>query len=145
MKKKPFERFLITVDFKNRFETAEYIVSFSVVCVNLCTGIDVSADLLFFEDSDYQELDVDYGVGLYGGMQDNMESSITFGIKDGVVGNKYKITVKVFTDIGNKLEEDVILEIISQNNNCCSQCCCRSSCSYIEFYNAIGSKGFMNQ
>lgn len=111
--KKGYEEFLITIDFEDRFEILESITSSSFVCVNLCTGagIDESSSLLFYEDSVYQAVDVAYGDGRYGGIPDNTLFSITFGIKDGVVGNKYKITVKVTTNLGNVYEEDVILEI----------------------------------
>lgn len=109
--KKAFEEFLITIDFEDRFEIFETIASFSVVCVNLCTGIDESSSLLFYEDSVYQAIDVAYGEGRYGGVPDNAKSSVTFGIRNGVVGNKYKITAKVVTNIGNTYEEDIVLEI----------------------------------
>lgn len=111
--KKEYEEFLITIDFGERFEILESITSFSVVCVNLCTGVDESSSLLFYEDSVYQATDVAYGEGRYGGIPDNAESSVTFGIKNGVVGNNYKVTVKLVTNLGNKLENDITLKIVS--------------------------------
>ncbi|MCR4293623.1 MAG: hypothetical protein NUV76_12190 [Candidatus Kuenenia sp.] len=112
--KKEYEEFLIIIDFEDRFEILETIASFSVVCVNLCTGIDESASLIFFEDSVYQATDVAYGEGRYGGIPDNLSFLTVFGIKNGILGNKYKITVKATTNLGNLYEEDIVLEVIER-------------------------------
>mgnify|MGYP001561477396 CR=1 FL=1 len=112
MNKKEYEEFLITIDFGDRFGILESISSFSVVCINLHTGNDESDSILFTEDSVYQDTDIGYGEERYGGLPDNSESSVTFGIKNGVVGNKYKVTVKATTNIGNLIEEDILLEIV---------------------------------
>ena len=114
--KKEFEEFLIIIDFEDRFEILETIASFSVVCVNLCTGIDESASLIFFEDSVYQAVDVAYGDGRYGGIPDNLSFWTVFGIKNGVLGNKYKITVKATTNLGNLIEEDIVLKIVESTD-----------------------------
>ena len=110
--KKEDEEFLIIIDFEDSFEILESIISFSVVCINLCTGIDESASLIFLEDSVYQAPDVAYGEGRYGGIPDNLLFLTVFGIKNGVLGNKYKITVKATTNLGNLIEEDIVLEVI---------------------------------
>lgn len=109
--KRVYEEFLITIDFGDRFQVLESIASFSVVCVNLCTNT-AEPSLLFYEDSVYQAEDVAYGEGRYGGVPDNMVSSVTFGIANGIVGNKYKITAVLTTNLGSVYEEDVILEVI---------------------------------
>lgn len=109
--KKEFESFLITMDFEDRFEILESIVSFLVTCSNSCNGIDASDSVLFFEDSVYQAVDTFYGDGRYGGVFDNTKSSVTFGIINGIVGNKYKITTRLTTNLGNAYEEDIVLEI----------------------------------
>lgn len=111
--KKEFEEFLITMDFEDRFEILEYISSFSVVCINLSTGENVSNSLLFLEDSFYQDIDIVYGEGRYGGMPDNALYSTTFGVRNGVQNLKYKITIKTITTLGNIYEEDIILTIIN--------------------------------
>lgn len=112
--KKEYEEFLIILDFKDRLEILETIASFSVVCINLCTNIDESSTMLFFEDSVYQAVDVAYGEGRYGGIPDNLSFLTIFGIKNGVLGNKYKITVKATTNLGNLIEEDIVLEIVER-------------------------------
>ena len=114
VKKKEYEEFLIIINFEDRLEILETIASFSVICVNLCTGIDESSSLLFFEDSVYQAVDVAYGEGRYGGIPDNLLFSTIFGIKSGVLGNKYKITVKATTNLGNLVEEDIVLEVVER-------------------------------
>lgn len=104
--KKPSEAFLVTVDFDNRLVASETIDSFSVVCVDTDNNT-LSPALLFFEDTVYGEVDSDYGDGRYGGIPDNLKSSITYGIQDGSLNGLYKITVKIVTNLGDKYEEDL--------------------------------------
>mgnify|MGYP001558596146 FL=1 len=111
IRKKEQDRFLLTINFADNFAALEMIDSSFVVCVESQTAIDVSDSVLFFEDTNYQQTDIAYGDGRYGGIYDNLFSSITFGIQNGLNNKNYKITAKVITNFGNKYEKDIILEL----------------------------------
>lgn len=111
IKKKEQDRFVIIIDYEQRFSPPETITSFSAVCIQTDTLVDVSSTMLFYEDTVYQQQDYNYGAGRYGGVPDNLLNSTMFGIQAGTSGSNYKITVKAITSQNNKFEKDVIVEV----------------------------------
>lgn len=108
--KKESEIFLRTIN----LDIPDKISSFTMTCIDLETGLDVTSSILFSEDSVYQDVDIGYGEGRYGGMPDNQLSSVTFGIKAGVLGKLYKISINVITELASQHKIDIILEIVSK-------------------------------
>lgn len=90
--KKSYELFPIIFDQSNNFVILESVDSYTFTCINTTTGVDTSSDII---DSDT-----------------NGTNTVQLVIKDGTVGDKHKISMRVVGSSGGLYEKDLIVEII---------------------------------
>lgn len=94
--KKSYERFPVIFDQSNNLFTLETVASYTFTCINTVTGTDTSSEIIDGNTSGTKY--------------------VQLIVKNGVVGDKHKITVKVTTTLDGLFEKDLILEIADENN-----------------------------
>ncbi|WAE39595.1 MAG: hypothetical protein FHOMOCKG_00067 [Methanophagales virus GBV302] len=89
--KQPNEKEYLRIDFSSRLASKEFITGIQKCRCYNSNGDDVTSDII--EDPDYDE------------------TSVKFWFKDGTSGSTYNLTVRVETNKGAVLEEDLILVV----------------------------------
>lgn len=97
LSKLPYEEFPRRVTFGQEMVADEEIILRTVTCVNLATGEDTKAAIIYDEATD--------GV------------IVTIKIKGGVLGETHKITIRIQTSLDNFLEQEIFLEIGRPDND----------------------------
>ena len=92
--KQPSEIFTIAVDYTDRLDTGETIVSKTIVIVEVLTGTDRTSTMLRTSSI--------------------LGAKVLVGVQAGTTGIDYKITVKATTNGSNVLEEEVIMHVIEE-------------------------------
>lgn len=95
--KLPYEEFPRRFTFGQEMVADEEVILRTVTCVNLATGEDTKADIIYDEETD--------------------GTVIIIKIRRGVLGETHKITVKIQTSLDNVLEQELFLEIIRPDND----------------------------
>ena len=92
--KQPSEIFPFSVDFVDRMDIAETILSKTVIAIELVHNADVSSTVIDGSTINGTIIDV--------------------RVKAGIDGVSYKITVRVVTSGGNTLEEDITMYVVEE-------------------------------
>ena len=95
--KQPYEALNVWVDFAAMLGLADTITIDSVKAMDLATGLDSTATVI--EDSPAPVVS---------------GQKVLFQIIGGVNGDSHKITVKVLTSAGEKVEEDIDLYVVEK-------------------------------
>jgi len=94
LRKTPWERVRIRVDFANELSADESISSFTVACEDTSDGIDSTTAIIHNS-----------------AMVVGFASEVFLLVKGGAVGAKHKITVQVATSFYNSFEEEVMVVV----------------------------------
>ncbi len=102
VEKQPYEEFFMGADFVDVLDTDEVLVlaSSSVTAIDTSDSSDVTDTLL---QTATKVLDASEDGGT-----DNV---LKIRVQAGATSNKYKVTFKTVTDLGNKWEKDIYLKV----------------------------------